>query len=73
MREEIRGFRSTSSRGLARLEIHAHRESTLTTLLRQFKNVLVIILLVSAGLSLYLRDGKTGWRLREGGARAGRG
>jgi len=36
-----------------------HRESTLTTFARQFKNILVIILLVSAGLSLYLHDGKT--------------
>jgi len=37
----------------------AHRESALITFLRQFKNILVVILLVSAGLSLYLRDGKT--------------
>ncbi len=37
----------------------AHRESTLTTFLRQFKNILVVILLVSAGLSIYLGDGKT--------------
>jgi Ca2+-transporting ATPase len=27
--------------------------------LRQFKNLLVIILLISSGLALYLRDGKT--------------
>jgi len=37
----------------------AHRESTLVTFLRQFKNILVVILLVSAGLSLYLRDVRT--------------
>ncbi|MBC7582039.1 cation-transporting P-type ATPase [Aeromicrobium sp.] len=36
-----------------------HRDSTLTTFLRQFKNLLVIILLVSAGISIYLGDGKT--------------
>lgn len=37
----------------------AHRESTLVTFVRQFKNLLVVILLVSAGISLYLHDGKT--------------
>lgn len=34
-------------------------ESALATLLRQFKNLLVIMLLVSAGFSLYLHDAKT--------------
>jgi len=37
----------------------AHHENVLMTFLRQFKNILVIILLISAGLSLYLHDGKT--------------
>ena len=37
----------------------AHRDSALLTFLRQFKNVLVVILLVSAGISLYLRDART--------------
>jgi Ca2+-transporting ATPase len=37
----------------------AHRDSTLVTFVRQFKNLLVVILLVSAGISLYLKDGKT--------------
>jgi Ca2+-transporting ATPase len=35
------------------------RESPLTTLLRQFKNLLVIMLLVSATFSIYLHDLKT--------------
>jgi Ca2+-transporting ATPase len=34
-------------------------ETALTTFLRQFKNLLVLMLLVSAGLSLYLHDTKT--------------
>lgn len=38
---------------------HAHHESPLTTVLRQFKSLFVIILLVSAALSLLLHDGKT--------------
>lgn len=37
----------------------AHHESTLTTFVRQFKNILIVILLVSAGLSLYLHDLRT--------------
>ncbi len=37
----------------------AKRESSLTTLLRQFKNLLVVMLLISAALSIYLHDGKT--------------
>src|SRR3954467_10247243 len=37
----------------------AHQDSALTTFIRQFKNVLVVILLVSAALSLYLHDVKT--------------
>lgn len=37
----------------------AHRDSTVVTFVRQFKNLLVLILLVSAGISLYLGDGKT--------------
>jgi Ca2+-transporting ATPase len=37
----------------------AKREIPLITLLRQFKNLLVIMLLVSATLSIYLRDGRT--------------
>jgi len=37
----------------------AHRDSTLTTFIRQFRNLLVVILLASAGISLYLHDGKT--------------
>jgi Ca2+-transporting ATPase len=50
----------------ARLEQHgpnmlhkARQESTLGTFVRQFKNLLVVILLVSAGISLYLSDAKT--------------
>lgn len=39
--------------------LKAPRDSALTTFARQFKNLLVVILLVSAGISLYLRDGKT--------------
>ena len=34
-------------------------ESALGTLLRQFKNILVIMLLLSAGFALYLKDAKT--------------
>jgi Ca2+-transporting ATPase len=34
-------------------------ESTIVTFFRQFKNLFVIILLVSAGFAIYLRDGKT--------------
>lgn len=37
----------------------AHRDSAFITFVRQFKNLLVAILLVSAGISLYLNDGKT--------------
>jgi Ca2+-transporting ATPase len=37
----------------------AHRELAIVTFGRQFKNLLVVILLVSAGISLYLKDGKT--------------
>ncbi|HET6924740.1 MAG TPA: cation-transporting P-type ATPase, partial [Candidatus Saccharimonadales bacterium] len=37
----------------------ASHESAFTTFLRQFKNMLVAILLLSAGISLYLRDGRT--------------
>lgn len=37
----------------------ARRESVFATFLRQFKNLLVIMLLVSAGFSLYLHDSKT--------------
>jgi len=37
----------------------AKRETIFVTFLRQFKNLLVIMLLVSAGFSLYLRDSKT--------------
>ncbi len=37
----------------------AKHESVVISFLRQFKNLLVIMLLVSAGFSLYLRDGKT--------------
>ena len=36
-----------------------HHTSSLVVFFRQFKNLLVLILLVSAALSLYLRDGKT--------------
>ena len=35
------------------------QEAVLTTLLRQFKSLFIIILLLSAAFSLYLRDGKT--------------
>ena len=38
---------------------HVHHELILTTLLRQFKSLFVIILLVSAVFALYLQDGKT--------------
>lgn len=34
-------------------------ESSFTTLFRQFKNILVVMLLLSAAFSLYLHDGKT--------------
>ncbi|MGH7240745.1 MAG: cation-transporting P-type ATPase, partial [Candidatus Saccharimonadales bacterium] len=37
----------------------AHRELAIVTFGRQFKNLLVIILLISAGISLYLHDSKT--------------
>ena len=36
------------------------RDSALTTFLRQFKNLLVVMLLASTALSFYLRDFKTG-------------
>ncbi|MDB5168738.1 MAG: P-type superfamily ATPase, Ca2+-transporting ATPase [Candidatus Saccharibacteria bacterium] len=35
------------------------RDSTLTVFIRQFKNILVIMLLVSSALAIYLKDGKT--------------
>src|SRR5579864_2474465 len=38
---------------------HAHREYIIVTFLRQFKNTLVIMLLISAGISAYLRDHRT--------------
>jgi Ca2+-transporting ATPase len=38
---------------------HAHRQWGVLIFLRQFKNLLVIILLISAMFSLYLHDGKT--------------
>lgn len=38
---------------------HTRRELPIITFLRQFKNLLVIILLVSAAFSLYLRDFRT--------------
>lgn len=38
---------------------HAKRETILTTWLRQFRNLLVVMLLISAALSIYLKDGKT--------------
>ena len=34
-------------------------EAAITTLLRQFKNLLVLMLILSAGFALYLRDAKT--------------
>ncbi|MFA5004298.1 MAG: cation-transporting P-type ATPase [Candidatus Saccharimonadales bacterium] len=37
----------------------AKRQPPIVIFLRQFKNLLVLILLLSAGFSLYLRDGKT--------------
>lgn len=39
--------------------VKARHESPLLTLLRQFKNLLVLMLLLSAGFSLYLKDAKT--------------
>ncbi|MEO7364101.1 MAG: HAD-IC family P-type ATPase, partial [Candidatus Saccharimonadales bacterium] len=41
------------------LLMRTKHESALTTFVRQFKNLLVIMLLVSAGLSVYLHDTKT--------------
>jgi len=38
---------------------HAHRELPLFTFLRQFKNLFVVLLIASGGLSLYLHDNKT--------------
>src|SRR5579862_7187316 len=38
---------------------HMKREWFVITFLRQFKNTLVIMLLVSAGISLYLKDRRT--------------
>lgn len=38
---------------------HYKQESVVTTLLRQFKSLFVVILIVSALFSLYLHDGKT--------------
>jgi Ca2+-transporting ATPase len=38
---------------------HGHHEPAIVTFLRQFKNILVIMLLLSAGFSLYLHDSKT--------------
>lgn len=46
------------STGLNQLQRVKH-ESATTTLLRQFKNLLVVLLLVSAGFSIFLRDIKT--------------
>ncbi len=44
--------------GFNRLQVTKH-EAALTTLLRQFKNLLVLMLLLSAGFALYLHDIKT--------------
>ena len=44
--------------GFNRLQATKH-ESAVTTLLRQFKNLLVLLLLLSAGFALYLHDAKT--------------
>lgn len=38
---------------------HSRQESAFVTFLRQFKGLLVVMLLISAGFSIYLRDGKT--------------
>lgn len=38
---------------------HAHREPAIVAFIRQFKNLLVIMLLSSAAFSLYLNDSKT--------------
>src|SRR5580698_5298570 len=38
---------------------HSKQEPALLTFLRQFKNLLVVMLLTSAAFSLYLHDGKT--------------
>lgn len=39
--------------------VRSKQDSSIVILARQFKNLLVIMLLVSAGFSIYLRDGKT--------------
>jgi Ca2+-transporting ATPase len=56
----------TNAEADRRLETHganalyrARHESALVTFLRQFKNLFVLLLLTSAALSFYLRDGKT--------------
>jgi Ca2+-transporting ATPase len=38
---------------------HSKQESAIVTFLRQFKNLLVVMLLTSAAFAIYLRDGKT--------------
>ena len=70
--EEVLSQLNTTATGLSsdeakrRLErlggnvlIKTKRETALVTFVRQFKNLLVIMLLTSAALSLYLKDGKT--------------
>ena len=39
--------------------VHAHRQSSVVVFLRQFKELLVLILLVSGGIALYLGDYRT--------------
>lgn len=39
--------------------IQSHHEFAAVTFIRQFKNLLVVMLLMSAGLSIYLKDDKT--------------
>src|SRR5580704_14444613 len=38
---------------------HVHRELFVITYLKQFKNTLVIMLLISSGISAYLHDNRT--------------
>jgi Ca2+-transporting ATPase len=56
----------SASEARHRLEQHGlntlhrvHHELPLTTFLRQFKSLFVVILLISAAFAIYLRDGKT--------------
>ncbi|MDL2341535.1 MAG: cation-transporting P-type ATPase [Patescibacteria group bacterium] len=66
--EELQSQRNGLTAKAAAIRLQSHgpnqlervkHESAVATLLRQFKNLLVVMLLISAGFSIYLHDAKT--------------